>query len=131
MDAPLPSITPWLDRLPLLLGALFSTGALFHLIGIVAPGIGNAASSGRHAVFVGINAFFAAAFSLRRRWTIVPVSALVAQQAYSHGEDLVRAHEGGRTDGQSLVVLLFLPLVLAVAVRLARRPPVQRGASTT
>lgn len=121
--------TRWLDRLPLLLGALFAVGGLFHLIGIFAPGIGNAASSGRHAVFVGINAFFAAAFFLRQRWTILPVSALVAQQAYSHGADLLRAHEEGRTDVQSLVVLLFLPAVLAVAVRLARRPATERGAS--
>jgi hypothetical protein len=126
-DAP---ATRWLDRLPLLLGALFGVGGLFHLIGIFAPGIGNAASSGRHAVFVGINAFFAAAFVLRRRWTIVPVSALVAQQAYSHGEDLVLAHREGRTDVQSLVVLLFLPVVVAVAVRLARRPLAPRDAST-
>ncbi len=115
-------MTRWLDRLPLLLAALFGVGGLFHLLGIVAPGIGNAASSGRHAVFVGINAFFAAAFGFRQRWTIAPVSALVAQQAFSHGGDLVRAHEEGRNDVQSLVVLLFLPVVLAVAVRLARRP---------
>lgn len=117
-----PTAARWLDRLPLLLGALFGVGGLFHLIGIFAPGIGNAVSSERHAVFVGINAFFAAAFFKRQRWTILPVSALVAQQAYSHGEDLLRAHREGRTDVQSLVVLLFLPVVIAVAVRLARRP---------
>ena len=89
----------------------------------------SAASSGRHAVFVGINAFFAAAFFRCQRWTILPVSALVAQQAHSHGVDLVRAHQEGRADAQSLVVLLFLPVVLAVAVRLARRPAVKQGAS--
>lgn len=110
----------WLDRLPVILAAFFGMGALFHLVGVIAPGIGNAPSSGRHAVFVLINGFFAAAFFLRRRWIIVPVLALVAQQAHSHGTDLVRAREEGRTDVQSLLVLLFLPVVLASAVRLAR-----------
>lgn len=112
----------WLDRLPLLLAALFGAGALFHVAGVIAPGIGNDSSSGRHAVFVLINGFFAAAFFLRRRWIIVPVLALVAQQAYSHGTDLARAHAEGRSDVQSLLVLLFLPVVLVAALRLARRP---------
>ena len=111
-----------LDRLPLLLAALFGTGALFHLLGIVAPSIGNAASPARHAVFVLVNAVFATAFFLRFRWTIVPVLGLAAQQTYSHGTDLVRAHAEGRLDVQSLVVLLFLPVVVTSAVRLARAP---------
>jgi hypothetical protein len=115
-------MTRSLDRLPIVLAALFGAGALFHIVGVIAPGIGNAPSSGRHAAFVLINGFFAAAFFFRRRWIIVPVLALVAQQAYSHGTDLVRAHEEGRTDVQSLLVLLFLPVVVASAVRLAMLP---------
>jgi hypothetical protein len=111
-----------IDHLPLPLGALFGAGALFHVVAILAPGVGNAASSGRHAVFVLINAFFAAAFLARRRWVLAPVLALVVQQAYSHGTDLLRAHDEGRVDVQSLLVLLFLPVVLAAAVRLARAP---------
>jgi hypothetical protein len=112
----------WLDRLPFVLAALFGAGALFHAVGVVAPGLGNASSSGRHAVFVLINGFFAAAFFFRQRWVIGPVIALVAQQAYSHGTDFARARAEGRVDGQSLLVLLFLPVVLLVALRLVKRP---------
>lgn len=111
-----------LDRLPLVLAALFGAGGLFHLLCLVAPSLGNAASPGRHAVFVLVNGLFATAFFLGFRWTIVPVLALAAQQIYGHGTDLVRAHAEGRVDVQSLVVLLFLPVVVACAVRLARRP---------
>jgi hypothetical protein len=46
---------------------------------------------------------------------------LVAQQALSHGESLILAYREGRSDAHSLVVLLFLPVVVVVAVRLARR----------
>lgn len=112
----------WLDRLPIVLGAFFGIGGLFHVIGVFAPGLGNAASPGRHALFVAINALFAAAFLARWRWALVPVSVFVAQQAWSHGEDFARAYAAGHTDVQSLVVLLFLPVVVAVAVRLWRRP---------
>jgi hypothetical protein len=116
-----------LDRLPLVLAALFGTGALFHLVGFVAPSVGNAASPGRHAVFVLINGAFAAAFFFRFRWTIVPVLGLAAQQAYGHGTDLIQAHAEGRVDVQSLVVLLFLPVVVACAARLVRRPTPDRA----
>lgn len=109
-----------LARLPRLLAILFGAGALFHLVAIFAPGIGNPSSSGRHAVFVLLNGFFATAFFFGQRWVIVPVLALVAQQAYSHGTDLVRAHAEGRTDVQSLLVLLFLPVVLIAALDLLR-----------
>ncbi len=112
----------WLDRLPLVLAVLFGVGALFHAVGVVAPGLGNASSSGRHAVFVLINGLFAAGFFFRQRWIIVPALALIAQQAYSHGTDLARAWAEGRTDVQSLLVLLFLPVVLIAALHLARRP---------
>jgi len=109
-----------LDRLPLLIAALFAVGALFHLAAILAPAIGNASSPGRHAVFICINAAFAAAFGLRWRWTIVPVLALSAQQIQGHGADLLRAHDEGRTDLQSLLVLLFVPVMIASAARLSR-----------
>lgn len=112
--------TRLLDRLPLVLAALFAAGALFHLAAILAPTIGNAASPGRHAVFILINASFAAAFFSRWRFTLLPVLALAAQQLYGHGTDLLRAHAEGRTDVQSLVVLLFLPIVVGCAVHLAR-----------
>ena len=111
-----------LDQLPLVLAALFAAGALFHLAAILVPTLGNAASLARHAVFIAINAFFATAFFARWRFTIVPVLALAAQQLYGHGADLLRAHAEGRTDVQSLLVLLFLPVVVASAVRLTRAP---------
>jgi hypothetical protein len=107
-----------LDRLPFLLAALFAAGALFHLVAILAPGLGNASSPARHALFILVNAVFATAFSLRWRWTILPVLALAAQQIHGHGTDLLRARAEGRTDVQSLLVLLFLPVVVASAVRL-------------
>ncbi|MEP7124398.1 MAG: hypothetical protein ABJE95_25950 [Byssovorax sp.] len=116
-----------LDRLPLVLAALFGAGALFHLACLVAPSIGNAASPARHAVFVLVNGLFATAFFARFRWTLVPVLALAAQQAYGHGTDLLRAHAEGRIDVQSLVVLLFLPVVVASAARLAARAPAAPG----
>jgi hypothetical protein len=116
-----------LDRLPLVLAALFGAGALFHLLCLVAPSIGNAASPGRHAVFVLVNGLFATIFFIRFRWTIVPVLALAAQQIHGHGTDLLRAHAEGRIDVQSLVVLLFLPIVVASAVRLARAPSAERA----
>jgi hypothetical protein len=119
IHAPAPSSTPTLDRLPLLVAIPFAAGALFHLAAILVPTLGNAASPARHAVFILINGFFAIAFFRRWRFTIVPVLALAAQQLYGHGTDLLRAHAEGRTDVQSLVVLLFLPVVVGCAARLA------------
>ena len=85
---------------------------------IATPDASDTSSSTRHLVFVAINLFFCAAFALRVRWTIFPATLLSLQQFYSHGGAFLEARRHGVFDGQSVAVLLFLPVVLIAAFAL-------------
>ena len=94
--------------------ASFVAGALFHLYYSFAP---DPLPPWRHALFVAIN--LGAAWGCFRQppWFIWPFTLLLLQQLYSHGRDFAQAWPG-HIDWQSLVVLVWMPLV---AVALWRR----------
>src|SRR5260221_3145599 len=75
--------------------AVFVIGAVHPLVALAWPRAIDPSPPWRHALFLGINALFAVAFALRWRWLLVPCFALVAQQSYSHGMDVVRAASEG------------------------------------
>jgi len=107
------------SRLRFVFAGAFAITCAVHLVAVAHAG----ASPLRHALFAGINAVFAALFARGVRWVFFPLVALSAQQAYSHGTDLVDAARRGEADVQSALVLVFLPLALAYAWRL--RYPLQ------
>jgi len=109
-----------------LLGIPFGLGAIHHVLAIMLPDPADSSTATRHGVFVGINLLFAALFGMRAKYTVFPASALVAQQTYSHGSAFLQARARGVIDGESLAVLVFLPVVLVVAIAL-----VQTRASST
>jgi hypothetical protein len=110
---------PWLRPLRAVLAVGFGAGALFHLVSLGWPQIGSFSPPWRHALFVGINLFFAWAMLRPPRWLVAPAAALIAQQGCGHGSDLVHAAALGRLDVQSAVTLLTLPFVAWVAIRAA------------
>ncbi len=94
--------------------------ALFHVASLVTPSISEPSPPWRHALFVGVNAFFGWAFLTRAAWLPVPFGILCGQQLYSHGSDLLAARAAGRMDWQSVAVLVTLPVV-GVLVGLGRK----------
>jgi hypothetical protein len=116
------SPTRWPDRLLVLIGFGCFAVALFHAAAIVWPGVSEPSPPWRHALFIGINAFFGAAFVRRVRWLPWALAPLTVQQIWSHGEGFLqaRAAQPPRWDLQSLSMLVTLP-VLWVVVVAARR----------
>lgn len=88
--------------------------ALFHLVCIVRPELGEPSPAWRHGLFVGVNLLLAAGFLKRPRWFSWPLVALTLQQLISHGTDLLEAQRRTppRLDVQSLAVLVTFPLLL-------------------
>ena len=110
---------PWLRPLRAALALGFGAGAAFHLASLGWPQMGSFSPPWRHALFIGVNLCFALAMLRPPRWLVLPAAALVAQQGYGHGRDLVHAAAVGQLDVQSAVTLLTLPFVAWVAVRAA------------
>lgn len=108
----------WLLRLPV---PLFAAGALFHVATLVAPTLGEPSPPWRHALFVGINALYAALFAVQPRWLAFAYAPLAAQQAYSHGQELLRS-AAPLHETQSLLALVSIPLFLALALPRRRHP---------
>lgn len=77
-------------------------------------------SDARHVLFACVNGLFAVLFLRAVRWALVPLVPLAAQQAVSHGSDLLDASRRGVVDTQSLLVLLFFPLAIGYALWLWR-----------
>jgi hypothetical protein len=81
------------------------------------------ASAWRHLVFVGIDAALCLLLLWRPRWLIVPVTIVAAQAFWSHGHALLHQwHSARQVDWISLVVLLYLPALLAAALWNAWQP---------
>jgi hypothetical protein len=95
----------------------FVLGAVNHAV-LAARGEGDVA---RHSAFVVVNLIAAALVAIAPRWAIWPMSVLALQQAWNHGNDLVR--EG---DLPSLGVLVFFPIVLTALVVERRRRTADR-----
>lgn len=99
--------------------ALLVAAAVNHAV-LAARGEGDVV---RHEVFVGIDAAAAVLVAASPRWAVYPVALLAAQQALSHGGDLVASiQRGGPFDWASLGVLVFFPaLVIALVIERRRR----------
>lgn len=101
--------------------ASFAVGALFHLYALVT----NSAPLWRHALFLMVNLGAAWGCWRRPRWFSWLFGSLLLQQLYSHGADLAGAWPE-RVDWQSLVVVLWMPLVAVALWREAARPRIER-----
>jgi hypothetical protein len=110
----------WASRGLVVAGALTACVAVFHAVAIVVPSVSEPSPAWRHALFVGVNAFFAWAFITRARWLPVPFGVLCVQQVRSHGNDFLAARAVGHIDVQSIAVLVSLPC-LAVLVAWGRK----------
>jgi hypothetical protein len=105
--------SPVLSRLA---AAAFAAAAAFHAMALVFPAISDPAPAWRHALFVGVNAGYAVAFTVRPRWLVVAFLPLAAQQLFSHGAAFIDARSAGRTDWQSALVLAAIPIFAWVAL---------------
>lgn len=91
--------------------ALMIATAVYHLVAMVAPL--DASPPLRHLLFASINAALSVGLWYRPRWLVWPLAALVAQQLWSHGHDLVAAcREQHTIDWMSVGVLLAMPTLL-------------------
>ncbi len=113
-----PGVRDWLFRL---CAAGFVASGVYHAVGLVRPEWLVFQPAWRHALFVAINAFFAAAF-LKRPWFLPWVFGVLAvEQIYGHG---VRAWEilqaERRIDWPGVVVLVGVPAMLALLIVDAR-----------
>jgi len=115
----------WAERGLVVAGVGAVLVALFHAAAIFTPALSEPSPGWRHALFVGINLFFAFAFLTRARWLPVPFAVLSVQQLWSHGRSFLAAGAAGHLDAQSLAVLVTLP-VLAVVVGMGRKRPGSR-----
>jgi hypothetical protein len=109
--------------LRLVLVAGFALAAAYHALALAwpAPAFAGPSPAWRHALFVGVNAVFAAGFARPPRWFPAAVGLLGAQQVASHGSyALATWRAEGRVDWASVVVLLAVPLAIAFAVVDAR-----------
>jgi hypothetical protein len=125
------ALTRWAPRGLVIAGAVTACVAVFHAVAIVVPTLSEPSPAWRHALFVGVNAFFAWGFLTRAKWLPLPFGVLCVQQVWSHGSAFLAARAGGHTDVQSLLVLASLPL-LGVLVAYGRKltPPAPRPAGS-
>jgi hypothetical protein len=80
----------------------------------------------RHLAFVAIDAALCLLLLWRPRWLIVPVTLVAAQAFWSHGHGLwLQWHSRGQVDWISLLVLLYLPALLAAALWNAWQPRIK------
>jgi hypothetical protein len=110
----------WAARLLVVAGVLTGCVAVFHAVALVTPAVSEPSTPARHALFIGINGFFAWAYVTRPRWLPVPFVLLCVQQSWSHGSAFFDARARGHFDLQSALVLGSLP-VLGVLVALGRK----------
>jgi hypothetical protein len=110
----------WAARLLVVAGVLTGCVALFHAVALVVPSVSEPSPPARHALFIGVNAFFAWAYITRQRWLPIPFGLLFVQQSSSHGTAFFEARAAGHFDLQSALVLASFP-VLAVLVVLGRK----------
>jgi hypothetical protein len=120
-------LATWSARLLVASGVATAGVALFHAAAIVVPGISEPSPAWRHALFIGVNAFFAWAFVTRVAWLPIPFVVLAAQQTWSHGSAFLDARAAGHFDLQSVLVLVSLPF-LAIFIALGRKRPGARAA---
>jgi len=94
-----------------MLGAFFALAAFYHASVIFWPSWGDHGSPLRHGVFVAIDGGVAVGLFRRPPFFFWLFTALGLQQLHSHGSAFV--HElwiAHRIDGQSLLVLLIIPV---------------------
>jgi hypothetical protein len=104
------------------LALAFAAAAVFHLLAVTGVVSVPASTSGRHALFVIVNAACAAGLWRRPRGFVWLFALLTAQQLYSHGADALGEHRRGEpVDLASVVVLAGMPATLAALVLDARR----------
>jgi hypothetical protein len=107
------------QRFFVLASLLFAGTAVFHVVAMARSGF-----TPRHLAFVGINVASASLCLTRpRRWFPLYFFVLSLQQIHSHGADLLATWRATATiDWVSLLVMGFLPVVLALALAEERAP---------
>lgn len=116
--------SPWIERGLVAVGAVLVCAGLFHGLALLWPGVSEPMAPATHAAFVAINLCFGVLFARRVSWLAWPFLALTLHQVWSHGGDLLRAHQEQppRWDGQSLFTLGGLLVIWALlAARAAAR----------
>lgn len=101
-----------------ILGLSFVFSAAYHLVGLIWPAWVEPSPAVRHGVFVALNGLMAFGVFRRTSWVSKALLILVIQQIYSHGTYGWKVWiEESRIDWASVLVLLFLPLLVASYLR--------------
>jgi hypothetical protein len=95
---------------------LFLGAALFHLYGLLLSG-GDPKLVAFHGAFVVIDPLTAFFLLKRPNWLAFAFAVLTVQQIYSHGMDALTAwREDSRVDFVSLIIIVFMPALLALII---------------
>jgi hypothetical protein len=107
-----------------LVGCAFLLGALFHAIQIEEqlgflsrddrPFSISCAQIRRHILFILVDGIFATLVFLDVWWTYIPLTCLLLQQAWSHGQEICQSARERRVDWLGIVAMVTLTVCLLV-----------------